>query len=55
MRGLGAYLVHAQRTEGKGFAGVGVNEEDLGVQDHAVAAGEGLGDELFEVGHLEGP
>ena len=48
------YLVHAQRAEGEGLAGVGVDEEDFSVQDHAVAAGEGLGDELLKVGHLQG-
>lgn len=47
-------LVDAEGPEGQRLAGLGVDEEDLGVQDHAVASGESLRDVLLEMSHLEG-
>lgn len=46
-------LVHAQRAEGERLAGVGVDEQHLGVQNHTVAAGERPRDVVLEVCHLE--
>lgn len=45
--------MHPQCPEGQWLAGVGVDEEHLGIQDHAVATNKGLRDELFKMGHLE--
>lgn len=50
-----SYLVHAQRAERQRFAGVGVDEQHLGVQDHTVASRKRLRDELLEVSHLKHP
>lgn len=45
--------MNAQRAERQRFAALSVDQENFGVQDHAVAAGERLRDEVSEMCHLE--
>lgn len=48
------YLVHSQSPKGQWFACVVVNQEHLGVQDHALTARKSSRDVVLKVGHLEG-
>lgn len=51
--GRGSYFVNTQSAKRQRFAGLCVNQQDFSVQNHAVAAREGLRDVLFEMGHLK--
>lgn len=46
-------LVYAQCSKGQGFTGLGVDQQDFSVQDHAVTSGERLRDVVLEVRHLK--
>lgn len=50
---LSWYLVHSQGPKGQWFACLVVNQENLRVQNHAVASRKSLGDVVLKVGHLE--
>lgn len=52
-RTLSVYLVHSQSPKGQWFACVVVNQEYLGIQDHALTPRKSFGYIVLEVGHLE--
>lgn len=45
--------MNAQSSKGQRFTGLGVDQQDLSVQDHAVTSRERLRDVVLEVGHLK--